>query len=99
VHGRNLLSQGTGRGLRAGWHLRILLLRSAADHHRRHRQPDQSASNQVATMNGERSCELCEPAMVLLQDELAYVRYDNNGLSPGHVMAVPRRHVANFFDM
>jgi diadenosine tetraphosphate (Ap4A) HIT family hydrolase len=37
--------------------------------------------------------------MVLLQDELAYVRYDNNSLAPGHVLVIPRRHVANFFDM
>ena len=37
--------------------------------------------------------------MVLIEDELAYVRYDNNSLSKGHVLAVPRRHVANFFDM
>jgi diadenosine tetraphosphate (Ap4A) HIT family hydrolase len=45
------------------------------------------------------SCELCKPAMVLLEDELAYVRHDNNGLAPGHVLVIPRRHVANFFDM
>ncbi len=44
-------------------------------------------------------CELCTPDMVLIEDELAYVRYDNNSLSKGHVLAVPRRHVADFFDM
>jgi diadenosine tetraphosphate (Ap4A) HIT family hydrolase len=27
------------------------------------------------------------------------VRYDNNSLSRGHVIVVPRRHVADFFDM
>ena len=37
--------------------------------------------------------------MVLIEDKLAYVRYDNNSLSKGHVLAVPRRHVADFFDM
>jgi diadenosine tetraphosphate (Ap4A) HIT family hydrolase len=37
--------------------------------------------------------------MVLLEDELAYVRFDNNSLSKGHVLVVPRRHVASFFDM
>ena len=37
--------------------------------------------------------------MVLFGDERAYVRYDNNSLSPGHVLVIPRRHVANFFDM
>jgi len=37
--------------------------------------------------------------MVVLEDEWAYVRYDNNTLSRGHVLIVPRRHVASFFDM
>ena len=37
--------------------------------------------------------------MVLIEDERAYVRYDNNGLARGHVLVVPRRHVASFFDM
>jgi diadenosine tetraphosphate (Ap4A) HIT family hydrolase len=45
------------------------------------------------------TCELCTPDMVLIEDDLAYVRYDNNSLSKGHVLAVPRRHVADFFDM
>ena len=44
-------------------------------------------------------CELCLPDMVLLESELAYVRYDNNSLSKGHVLVIPRRHVASFFDM
>jgi diadenosine tetraphosphate (Ap4A) HIT family hydrolase len=35
----------------------------------------------------------------VLEDELAYVRYDSNSLSRGHVLVVPKRHVANFFDM
>jgi len=47
----------------------------------------------------EFGCELCTPDMVLIEDELAYVRYDNNSLSKGHVLVVPRRHVADFFDM
>jgi diadenosine tetraphosphate (Ap4A) HIT family hydrolase len=37
-------------------------------------------------MAGEDACELCKPDMVLLEDELAYVRYDNNSLAPGHVL-------------
>jgi diadenosine tetraphosphate (Ap4A) HIT family hydrolase len=44
-------------------------------------------------------CELCTPDMILLEDGLAFVRYDNNSLSRGHVLVVPRRHVASFFDM
>jgi diadenosine tetraphosphate (Ap4A) HIT family hydrolase len=45
------------------------------------------------------TCELCRPDMVLLEDEQAYVRFDNNSLARGHVLVVPRRHVASFFDM
>ncbi len=44
-------------------------------------------------------CELCIPRDVVLENDLAYVRADNNALSRGHVLAIPRRHVASFFDM
>lgn len=44
-------------------------------------------------------CELCTPADVLLENDLAYVRFDSNSLTRGHVLAIPKRHVANFFDM
>jgi diadenosine tetraphosphate (Ap4A) HIT family hydrolase len=45
------------------------------------------------------SCELCNPQEVLFADEHAYVRFDNHSLSRGHVIVVPKRHVASFFDM
>jgi len=45
------------------------------------------------------SCELCNPAGALLEHELAYVRQDNHSLSRGHVLVVPRRHVADFFEL
>lgn len=44
-------------------------------------------------------CELCKPDNVMLDGALAYVRYDNNTLSRGHVLIIPRRHVASYFDM
>jgi len=44
-------------------------------------------------------CELCRPEHLLLEGSLAYVRFDNNSLSRGHVLVVPRRHVASYFDM
>lgn len=47
----------------------------------------------------EPTCELCTPTDVVLENALAYVRYDNNSLSRGHVLVVPKRHVANLFDM
>jgi len=36
---------------------------------------------------------------MLVENSLAYARLDSNSLAPGHVIVVPRRHVADFFDM
>jgi diadenosine tetraphosphate (Ap4A) HIT family hydrolase len=44
-------------------------------------------------------CELCTPAEVIAENALAYARSDNHALSRGHVLVIPRRHVASFFDM
>src|SRR3954468_12795691 len=44
-------------------------------------------------------CELCAPRTVLSENGLAYVRTDNHSLSRGHVLVVPKRHVADFFEM
>jgi diadenosine tetraphosphate (Ap4A) HIT family hydrolase len=44
-------------------------------------------------------CELCAPFDVLLENEHAYVQFERDSLSRGHVIVVPRRHVANFFEM
>jgi diadenosine tetraphosphate (Ap4A) HIT family hydrolase len=46
-----------------------------------------------------KGCELCEPRDVVFESEFAYVRHDSNSLSAGHVIVVPKRHVADFFDM
>lgn len=45
------------------------------------------------------ACELCIPAGVVVQNDLAYARFESNALAPGHLVVVPRRHVADFFDM
>ena len=45
------------------------------------------------------ACELCFRQEVLLENALAYVRHDSNSLSRGHVLVIPKRHVASFFDM
>jgi diadenosine tetraphosphate (Ap4A) HIT family hydrolase len=44
-------------------------------------------------------CELCATNDTLIENELAYVRFDNSGLSTGHALIVPRRHIPDFFDM
>jgi diadenosine tetraphosphate (Ap4A) HIT family hydrolase len=45
------------------------------------------------------ACQLCAPADVFLDHPLAYARWDDNALSNGHLIVVPKRHVADFFDM
>jgi len=44
-------------------------------------------------------CELCVPAHVVAENGVAYARFDSNSLAQGHIIVVPRRHVADFFDM
>ena len=50
-------------------------------------------------MGHDENCELCVPASVLCENALAFARHDSNALCAGHVLVVPRRHVASFFDM
>ena len=50
-------------------------------------------------MEQPEKCELCAPRSVLTENALAYVRLDSHSLSRGHVLVVPKRHVADFFEM
>jgi diadenosine tetraphosphate (Ap4A) HIT family hydrolase len=50
-------------------------------------------------MESDPECELCVPEGVLAENPLAYVALEKTSLSRGHVVIVPRRHVADFFDM
>ena len=52
-----------------------------------------------ASREQREKCELCAPESVLSENELAYARPDNHSLSPGHILVVPKRHVAGFFEM
>jgi diadenosine tetraphosphate (Ap4A) HIT family hydrolase len=47
----------------------------------------------------DQPCLLCVQEDVVLRNTLAYARRDNFALSRGHVLVVPVRHVADFFDM
>lgn len=47
----------------------------------------------------EKECELCRPQSVIAENALAYARTDNHALSRGHALVIPRRHVADFFEM
>jgi len=45
-------------------------------------------------------CLFCTDAKgVSLQNELAYSARDSYAVSPGHSVVIPRRHVADFFDL
>jgi diadenosine tetraphosphate (Ap4A) HIT family hydrolase len=45
------------------------------------------------------NCELCRPAEVVFENELAYVRPDSSALCLGHMLVIPKRDVADFFAM
>lgn len=47
----------------------------------------------------DQPCPLCVQEDLVLRNALAYVRRDNFALARGHVLVVPVRHVADFFDM
>lgn len=43
-------------------------------------------------------CPFCHPADVLFGNELAYVMADAHPVNPDHLLVIPRRHVADFFE-
>jgi diadenosine tetraphosphate (Ap4A) HIT family hydrolase len=47
--------------------------------------------------NDTQDCPFCHPDGVLLGNELAFVKEDKFPVNPGHLLIVPRRHVADFF--
>ena len=50
-------------------------------------------------MSVSKDCELCRPTEVLFESDFAYVCHEVKSLSKGHVIVVPKRHVADFFEM
>jgi diadenosine tetraphosphate (Ap4A) HIT family hydrolase len=46
-------------------------------------------------------CPFCPPLEVraLLESELAFAIFDRFPVNPGHVLVIPRRHVADIFDL
>lgn len=47
--------------------------------------------------NDAQSCPFCRPEDVLFENDLAYVKPDKFPVNPGHLLLIPRRHVADFF--
>ncbi len=42
-------------------------------------------------------CPFCEPDGILLENELAYAKPDKFPVNPGHLLIIPKRHVADYF--
>lgn len=43
------------------------------------------------------SCPFCSVEGTVLRNPLAHARYDRYPVSPGHLLIIPSRHVADFF--
>lgn len=43
-------------------------------------------------------CPFCQPTEMLLENDLAYVIRDQSPVNPGHLLVLPRRHVADWFE-
>ncbi len=46
----------------------------------------------------ESKCIFCNQEEIILKNELAWARYDKYPVSPGHLLIITKRHVADFFD-
>lgn len=46
---------------------------------------------------GSQICPFCHPEGVLFENDLAYACPDRFPVNPGHLLIIPRRHVADFF--
>lgn len=43
-------------------------------------------------------CPFCEFENPIIENDLAFARYDLYPVSPGHMLIITKRHVADFFD-
>jgi len=43
-------------------------------------------------------CPFCNPDGAVLHNALAHARFDRNPVTPGHLLIIPNRHVASYFD-
>ena len=49
-------------------------------------------------MSGDQ-CLFCDSESAVLANDLVFARYDDFPVSDGHMLLIPKRHVANYFDM
>jgi diadenosine tetraphosphate (Ap4A) HIT family hydrolase len=43
-------------------------------------------------------CPFCREPRIVIENELAFVRFDGYPVNPGHCLVIPHRHVAEYFD-
>jgi len=43
------------------------------------------------------NCVFCDRAEMILENRLAWAKYDKYPVSPGHMLIISKRHVPNFF--
>ena len=46
----------------------------------------------------EGACPFCERGKTVLHNNFVYAIYDANPVTPGHLLIIPMRHVANYFE-
>lgn len=49
-------------------------------------------------MDEQKVCPFCDRADPVIANALAYARYDKFPVSRGHLLIIPRRHLADWFD-
>jgi diadenosine tetraphosphate (Ap4A) HIT family hydrolase len=49
-------------------------------------------------MSGTKRCPFCQPGEAVLQNGLAFAVYDKFPVAQGHMLLIPRRHVADWFE-
>jgi diadenosine tetraphosphate (Ap4A) HIT family hydrolase len=49
-------------------------------------------------MPATNQCPFCHPAGAVLENGLAFALFDKFPVTPGHMLLIPRRHVADWFE-
>lgn len=49
-------------------------------------------------MSMREDCPFCHPSAAVLQNALAFALLDTSPVTPGHMLLIPRRHVADWFE-
>jgi diadenosine tetraphosphate (Ap4A) HIT family hydrolase len=50
------------------------------------------------TMSAPKPCPFCQITEPVLRNNLAYAIFDRDPVTPGHMLIIPWRHVADWFD-